>query len=108
MFMKGIHMNARIYRPAKTAMSSGTARTQKWVLEFLNEKPRYKDNFTGWNSADETRTQVKLYFDSLDAARNYARDHNIDARIDMPQEKKPVIKAYADNFKAGRIGSWTH
>ncbi|MBO6686350.1 MAG: ETC complex I subunit, partial [Parvibaculum sp.] len=25
---------ARIYKPAKTAMQSGRAKTRKWVLEF--------------------------------------------------------------------------
>ena len=27
-------MRARIYKPAKTAMQSGEARTKEWVLEF--------------------------------------------------------------------------
>ena len=27
-------MRARIYQPARTAMSSGTAKTHHWVLEF--------------------------------------------------------------------------
>ena len=32
-------MTALIYRPAKSAMSSGTARSRDWVLEFVNEGP---------------------------------------------------------------------
>lgn len=30
-------MFAKIYRPAKTAMQSGRAKTQNWVLEFMPE-----------------------------------------------------------------------
>ena len=32
-------MAVRIYRPAKTAMQSGEARTKDWVLEFEPEAP---------------------------------------------------------------------
>jgi len=32
-------MTARIYRPAKTAMQSGQARTKEWVLEYEAEAP---------------------------------------------------------------------
>ena len=53
-------MSARIYQPSKTAMSSGVAKTKEWVLEFAASKPRRKDPLTGWNSADETQTQVRL------------------------------------------------
>ncbi|MGR3585458.1 MAG: NADH dehydrogenase ubiquinone Fe-S protein 4, partial [Pseudooceanicola nanhaiensis] len=28
-------MTARIYRPARTATQSGTARTKKWVLDYF-------------------------------------------------------------------------
>ena len=31
---------ARIYRPAKTAMQSGRAKTRKWVLEYEPATPR--------------------------------------------------------------------
>jgi len=27
-------MTARIYKPARTAMQSGTAKTTRWLLEF--------------------------------------------------------------------------
>src|ERR1700722_20040660 len=31
-------VNARIYKPAKTAMQSGTAKTKEWVLDFEPEQ----------------------------------------------------------------------
>ncbi len=36
-------MSAKIYRPAKTAMQSGKAKTNIWVLEFDAEVPRKID-----------------------------------------------------------------
>ena len=33
-------MTARIYRPARTAMQSGTAKTERWLLEYEPEAPR--------------------------------------------------------------------
>ena len=101
-------MSARIYQPAKTAMSSGTAKTNKWVLEFIPSKPRVKDPLTGWNSANETQTQVRLKFDSLEAAQDYARHNGIAARVDQPHKRKTTIKTYSDNFRHDRIGLWTH
>ncbi len=35
--------SARIYRPAKDASQSGTARTKQWVLVFDQTKPRETD-----------------------------------------------------------------
>ena len=33
-------MTARIYKPARTAMQSGTAKTKEWVLDYEPEQPR--------------------------------------------------------------------
>ncbi len=101
-------MSARIYRPAKTAMSSGTAKTQKWVLEFVAQKPRTKDTLTGWNSAAETQTQVRLKFDTLEAAQQYARQNGLAVRVDHPHERQHTPKSYSDNFRHDRRSAWTH
>ena len=41
-------MRARIYQPARNAMTSGQARTKKWVLEFAPEGAREIDPLMGW------------------------------------------------------------
>lgn len=101
-------MLARIYQPAKTAMSSGMAKTHKWVLEYMPSRQRTKDPLTGWNASSETQTQVRLKFDTLEAATEYARAHGIAARIDTPHKREMKVKAYADNFRHDRYGQWTH
>ena len=103
-------MRARIYRPAKTAMSSGTAKTKHWVLEFAKESRREIDPLMGWTSSNDTQTQVRLTFDSKEAALDYAREHGIDAIVTEPKARKANIRAggYGENFATGRRGAWTH
>ena len=57
-------MSARIYQPARTAMSSGTAKTHDWVLEFAPASAREVDPLMGWTSSDDTQSQVRLRFSS--------------------------------------------
>lgn len=96
-------MKARIYQPAKTAMSSGMANTRKWVLEYAASGARGKDAFTGWNSIEGTANQVKLKFDTLEEAQAYAAARGIAARVDMPNPRKRRAKSYSDNFRHDRV-----
>jgi hypothetical protein len=104
----GMDMVARIYKPAKTAMQSGLARTKDWVLEFEPQTPREIDPLMGWTSSADTRQQVQLRFETKEEAISYAVRNGIAYEVKDPQPRKPVVKSYADNFKYGRIGSWTH
>jgi hypothetical protein len=101
-------MVARIYKPAKTAMQSGPARTKDWVLEYEPEAPREIDPLMGWTSSRDMKAQIRLSFDSKDAAIVYAERNGIAYRVMEPKPRQPVRKAYADNFRFGRNGSWTH
>ena len=42
---------ARIYKPTKTAMQSGTAKTKDWVLDFEPSEPREVEPLMGWTSS---------------------------------------------------------
>ena len=101
-------MTARIFRPAKTAMQSGSARTKDWLLVQDIADSKSIDPLMGWTSSTDTESQVQLTFDSKEEAVAYAEKNGIAYTISEPQTRKPVRKAYADNFKYGRIGSWTH
>jgi hypothetical protein len=98
----------RIYKPAKTAMQSGVARTKEWVLEYEPEAPREIDPLMGWTSSRDTRAQVRLEFDNKEEAIAYAERHGLAYTVSEPKPRKLVRKSYADNFKFGRLGSWTH
>lgn len=103
-------MRARIYRPAKTAMSSGTAKTKHWVLEHVAETAREVDPLMGWTSSSDTQAQVKLTFDTKEEALAYAKEKGIDAAVQEPKPRKANIRAggYGENFATNRRGAWTH
>jgi len=103
-------MRARIYQPAKTAMQSGTAKAKDWVLEFAPATPRAVDPLMGWTSSDDTQAQVKLRFETREAALAYAAAKGINADVIDPKPRKPVIRAggYGENFATNRRGAWTH
>ena len=103
-------MHARIYRPARTAMSSGTAKSRDWVLQLTPTSARTVDPLMGWTSSDDTQSQVKLRFESKEAALNYAKDKEIDAIVSEPKERKVNIRprGYGENFATDRKVVWTH
>jgi NADH dehydrogenase len=103
-------MSARIYQPAKTAMSSGQARTQTWILEFEPSEARRIDPLMGWTGSGDTQSQVRLSFPSLDEARAYAERHGIPALVTTPQKRRSNIRpgGYGDNFATSRKEVWTH
>ena len=103
-------MRARIYKPARNAMQSGTAKTRQWVLDYFPAAPREIDPLMGWTSSADTQSQVRLRFDSKEAALDYAREHGIDAEVIEPHKRKPNIRprGYGENFATDRKGAWTH
>ena len=93
---------ARIYRPTKTAMQSGRAKTKKWVLEFEPASRRDPDPLMGWSSAQDTLNEVQLHFDTLEEALAYAQKRGLDYTLIEPQQHTPKAKSYADNFRYDR------
>ena len=94
---------ARIYRPAKTAMQQGRAKTRKWILEYEPVTRRDPDPLMGWSSARDTLNQVQLRFDTLEEALVYAKANELDYTIIEPQVRTPKAKSYADNFRYDRV-----
>jgi hypothetical protein len=101
-------MIARIYKPARTAMQSGPARTKEWVLEYAPEAPREIDPLMGWTSSRDMHSQVKLFFSTKEEAIAYAERSGIPYRLAEPTPRATVRKSYSDNFKFGRKEAWTH
>ena len=101
-------MVARIYKPAKTAMQSGSARTRKWVLEFQPEERREVEPLMGWTSSRDMKSQIRMSFTTKDEAVAYAKHNGIPFVIHEPKPRKHRPKSYSDNFKFGRMDSWTH
>ena len=103
-------MRARIYQPARNAMSSGLGKTKVWVLEYAPDGPRDIDPLMGWTGSDDTQSQVKLKFDTKEAALDFAKDKGIEAVVHDPQKRAPNVRqgGYGENFATNRRGPWTH
>ncbi|RMH48160.1 MAG: ETC complex I subunit [Alphaproteobacteria bacterium] len=103
-------MLARIYRPTKSATQSGQARTHRWVLEFAPEKPKVIDPLMGWTGSADTLRQVRMEFDTREAAEAYARENGIGYVVVRPREMRhhPRPRGYGENFAPGRRMPWTH
>ena len=99
---------ALIYRPARSAMQSGTANTRQWVLEFAASSPRQIEPLMGWTSSADTRRQLKLSFPTKEEAIAYAERHGVPYTVEEPRERKIRPKSYADNFRYGRPIPWSH
>ncbi|MXO84938.1 ETC complex I subunit [Altererythrobacter aurantiacus] len=92
-------MAARIYQRAKSAMQSGKARVDEWILEFEQSEARKPDPLMGWTGSSDTQSQVRLTFPDKEAAKAYAEKHGIAARVHPTPPKKLKLQAYADNFQ---------
>ena len=78
-------------------MQSGTGKTDKWFLEFETNNPT-NNPLMGWESSNDTFTELKLEFSTKDLALNYAKKMKIDVEIIEPKKRKTIKKSYADNF----------
>lgn len=103
-------MMARIYQPARSAMQSGQGKTKVWVLDYVPEASRTVDPLMGWTGSGDMRGQVRLTFESREAAVQYAEKHGIPFQLQEPKERAHVLRksGYGDNFAYDRRTPWTH
>jgi hypothetical protein len=101
-------MTAKIYKPARTAMQSGSAKTKNWLLEFEPEEPRSVEPLMGWTSSGDMKQQIKLRFATKEEAIAYAERNGIAYLVFEPHEPTTKTLSYSDNFKVSRVGQWTH
>lgn len=91
---------ALIYKPSKTAMQSGKAKTDNWVLEYQPESRKIVENLMGWQGSEDMNQEVRLAFNTKEEAISYAEKKNIHFEIVEPHERKIKQQSYADNFVA--------
>ena len=101
-------MLARIFKPAKTAMQSGTAKTEQWMLTYEPEAPLSVEPLMGYTSSGDMLRQIKLSFASKEEAIAYAERNGIPYQVAVDHEPKPNIQSYSDNFGYRRPQPWTH
>jgi hypothetical protein len=101
-------MTARIYRPARNAMQSGKGKSKSWVLVHEMAAPRGIDPLMGYTTSTDTRQQIKLSFDTLEAAEAYAQKNGIAYSVQPAHDATPKKVSYPDNFRSDRKTPWTH
>lgn len=92
-----MQLKAKIYRPAKTAMQSGRAKARKWVFEYVPMQKNSPEPLMGWNSGG-TIQQIRLEFDSEEAAIAYAREKGVAYETIEPKKRLYKPKSYAANY----------
>ena len=78
-------------------MQSGIKKFDKWIIEFITEKPGINP-LMGWESSTDTNSELKLEFSSKELAIEYAKKNKINFELIEPKVRKIVKKSYADNF----------
>lgn len=94
---------ARIFQPTKNPMQSGRANTRKWVLEFAPGEAKRADPLMGWAGSGDTRGQIRMKFDSVEAAESYAQRYDIDYSVTEPKTRRIKPKNYSNNFAFDRV-----
>ena len=88
---------AKIFKPTKTAMQSGLAKSDKWVIEYIVDQPGINP-LMGWESSTDTFSELNLEFSSKDKAIEYAKKNKIEFEIVEENKRRVVKKSYSDNF----------
>ena len=78
-------------------MQSGIKKFDKWIIEFITEKPGINP-LMGLESSTDTNSELKLEFSSKELAIEYAKKNKINFELIEPKIRKIVKKSYADNF----------
>ena len=79
-------MTARIFKPAKNAMQSGTAKTREWQLDYEPEQPRAIEPLMGWTSSGDMKQQLTLHFDTKEDAVAYCERKGIAYQVIEPKD----------------------
>ena len=78
-------------------MQSGVKKYDKWIVEFLTDKPGINP-LMGWESSTDTFNSVKLEFKTKELAIEYSKKNKIDYELIEPKIRKINKKSYSDNF----------
>jgi hypothetical protein len=90
---------ARIIEEQRKTTQSGKAKAGVWTLEFERTEAQRPDPLTGWAGSGDTKTQVRLTFDTREEALAYAARNGLETHVVPAGPVKLKIQAYADNFR---------
>jgi hypothetical protein len=99
---------AVIYKPARSAMTSGKARTRDWKLRFEPRSRPLIEPLMGWTGCDDTLSQIELTFPSAAAAVAYARRQGLRYLLQGEEnpDARPGSNAKAANARSSSSDVW--
>ena len=80
-------------------MQSGHGHTQQWVVEYETTTPRAPESLMGWTASGDTLNQLRIKFDTLDEATQFADKNGLEYAVQTPHERKLKPRNYGDNFR---------
>ena len=90
---------ARITQKSKNAMQSGRYGADQWLLEYEPVDAQRPDPLMGWAGSGDTRRQLSLKFDTLEAAKAYATGKELTYVVIPTAPRALKLQAYSDNFR---------
>eukprot|EP01098_Paradermamoeba_levis_P017301 TRINITY_DN9891_c0_g1_i1.p1 TRINITY_DN9891_c0_g1~~TRINITY_DN9891_c0_g1_i1.p1 ORF type:complete len:154 (-),score=47.25 TRINITY_DN9891_c0_g1_i1:69-473(-) len=97
---KQLQRKVLIYIPPKSAMQSGTSKTNRWQITFLNDE-RWDNPLMGWTSNADPYSNLKLKFPTKEKAIEYCQAQGFAYEIEeeVPKAQNVPPKDYGANFK---------
>ena len=91
-------MQVRISKPTKSTMQSGEGKVC-WQLEFVKtSNKKFKESVMGRTSSSDMSNEIRLSFDTLEEAVDFANKKSYQYEIVKPKKAKIPKKSYASNF----------
>src|SRR5579875_125654 len=91
---------ARIYKPSRSLMTSGKARTKGWRLTFERRTAPFVEPLMGWTGGDDTLTQIELSFPTRESAIRYAERqglrYTVPSTDGVADRKRRSARAFSD------------
>ena len=87
-----------IFKPTKSAMQSGYNNSRQWCLANNDINESFISSKCCWNGSSNPEKQIKLFFDDLESAINFAKKNKYDYEVQMPNKRSLIKKSYAENF----------
>jgi hypothetical protein len=97
--------HAVIYRPSRSAMTSGKARTRNWKLRFEHRTPPVIEPLMGWTGRADTLAQVELSFPSSQTAIAYAEQQGLAYTVQGMVQRDPELRVITSSTEAERAAA---
>jgi hypothetical protein len=99
---------ARIFKPSRSATTSGKAGTKGWRLTFERRTAPFIEPLMGWTGGDDTLTQVELSFPTLESALRYAERQGLSCTVHAPNDsasqKQPTARSALSDTTLEKLG----